>query len=170
MADEVKRRQPPQPPEVRRRVAFLRYQLIGMPFIIILPVLGAFGVFDNKMSLAKASAAGIELEVRYYRQLCRQSIEPMTVEVTNSSQAPATLEVEVDRSAVEAEDALQIRPEPKELDSRTYRFQFRDVPPGAMRTVEIDLGAGRPGMHRGSVRARSGASVAAVELETFSFP
>jgi hypothetical protein len=162
---------PPQPPEVRRRVAFHRYQIVGMPLIVLLPVLGAFGVFDNHRAVARAESGQLELRVVYYRQIRKPVLKPMLIVATNRS--PGILDrlvVTLDRAAVESEESVQMIPQPKEADEKRYRFEFESVPPGESRTVEIEVGAGTPGTRQGMVEARTGSDRVSIEFQTFAFP
>ena len=76
--------QPPQPPEIRRRIAFHRTQLIGVPLLAIIPVLALFGVFGTTTGEARAESAELQMQVRYPTRFRYKVINSLTVEVRMS--------------------------------------------------------------------------------------
>jgi|SRR5688572_24511442 len=171
MSKDKQKSEPESPPEIRRRVRFKKYQIVGLPFLFAIPVLASFGVFDSSRAMASASNKDISLEVAYYDRLRDDAPEPITIVAKNSSQSPLSqLKVQLERSCVGGQKKPQMRPEPNEIDERFVTFVFDNVPPGESRIVEIDAEVGLAGTHEGQIQASAGGEPVSVRIKTFAFP
>lgn len=162
----------PKPPEIKRRVRFHPTQLIGMPIIMLLPVLGLFGVFDTAQATATAEQSGINVQVDYPSKFRHKIGEPMRIQVENNSGASVPkLVVKMSRSYFDAFENVQFVPEPQEIDATSITFEFPDVKAGDTRQVEVEMEASDAGTHKATVEAGpENGSTAQVEVETFVLP
>ncbi|HEX2167380.1 MAG TPA: hypothetical protein VHG09_09145, partial [Longimicrobiales bacterium] len=52
---------PPGPPEIERKLSMYRFQLIGLPFLLAIPLLALFGVFGESRSDLRAESGSLEV-------------------------------------------------------------------------------------------------------------
>ncbi|MBI1296719.1 hypothetical protein GC175_17320 [bacterium] len=57
--------QPPQPPPIKKRFQFTKAQLIGVPLILLIPILALIGVFDAHLERTTAVAGDLQVTVEY---------------------------------------------------------------------------------------------------------
>lgn len=163
---------PPKAPEIPRRPRFYRYQLIGMPIIMLVPLLGIFGLLDSTMATEKASSGDLELSVSYPSRLRFQTFEPLNVRVKNASVAVVRkLQVKLDRKYLDQFVPQQINPSPKEIDEKDVVFEMENVGPGETRQIEVYLESDVVGPQAGRTEASADGGVpVTAEFRTFVFP
>src|SRR5690606_12259349 len=78
---------PPGPPEIRRRLSLYRFQLIGLPFLLIIPLLALAGVFGERRDDAHARDGALEVSARYPSVFRYKMIDAIEVDVRNRGDA-----------------------------------------------------------------------------------
>jgi hypothetical protein len=65
LSEKEQVQQPPQPPEIEKNLAFYPEQWIGIPFLMLLPILALLGVFGEGYNEASASSDALAITVEY---------------------------------------------------------------------------------------------------------
>lgn len=167
-----KRLQPPQPPEITRKLQVNRVQLIGMPLIILLPVLALFGMFGETADTVSAASAQIELRVEYPTRFRYKLTHPITVSLHNiSEQFFSTVQVGFEREYVEGFSMVTFTPTVKQITDTFYFVEINDLGPGETRIVSVSVQAEKFGHHTGRITVTpDNAGELQVSISTFSFP
>lgn len=163
---------PERAPDIERRVAFRPTQAIGLPLILILPVLALFKVFDTTPARIVGEADGLRLELKYLERLRYRSFDPMEVTLVNETGGTlAKVKVTVDRNYVDRFFQPQFLPDVAEQDENGYVVEIDDFKSGDRRTVSLYLEADEVGRKDGRViaEAEEGPRVEA-SFSTFVFP
>lgn len=164
--------QPPQPPEVARKLQFHLIQLIGLPVIMLIPILALLGAFGETVGSASASNAQLELRVEHPTRFRYKMIDEVTVSLTNSSsQAFPTLQVAFDRQYIEGFSTVTFTPAVSHITDEAYVVELTDLQPGETRMVAASIQAETYGNHSGviTVTPENGEALQ-VTVGTFTFP
>jgi hypothetical protein len=144
----------PKPPDIKRRIAFNPTQAIGMPFILLIPVLGLAGLLDTTHTIVEKEENGYRVSVRYPVRFRHKVGEPMQITVTNETGgAVPKLEVKLSRKYLDAFENAQFIPDPQEIDAEHITFEFDHVNAGESRRIEFEMEASRSGSHHAEVQA-----------------
>lgn len=159
--------QPPQPPDIRRRLRFEPFHLVGLLVFAAVPALALFGVFGERWERAYARAGALELSVLYAERYRYRQISSVEVLVTNTSgRWIDTLTVAFDTAYISRFSNIMISPPPV----RGYEVDLFAIEPGGTRLVVAEIQGFRYWRHRGAIIAAAGADTARVEVETLVFP
>lgn len=163
---------PPEPPETSRKIQFHLVQLIGIPLILIIPVLALFGVFGESEEKVGAANSEFEMQVEYPSRFRYKQINPLEVSLRNiSSNKIPVLTVAFDRSYISEFSETQFTPDVKDVTGTNYKVELRDIEPGETRRVSVSLQGEHYGLHKGAVTALAeNGSKAEVKVSTFIFP
>lgn len=155
--------------EQPRRLELHRYQWVGLPLMLLIPVLALFGVFGETWGRADDVSADLALRVEYPTRYRYKQINALEVFVENVSGGPLdTVVVAFDPAYVLRFSTPTFIPAPEV----PYEVELLDVQPGEVRLVVAELQGERYGRHRGAVEAyRPGSSdTARVAVSTIIFP
>lgn len=159
--------EPPELPEIDRRLKFGGWQMAGVGLIMLIPVLAAFEVFGEGSATAADAAPVIGISVEYPPRIRHGTPEEVTVLATNRGPIPLdTLTVRFDSSYVARFTDPQFVPSTGDA----YDVELPDVGPGETRVVRLGIRANEYGRHRGTVAAFHGADTARVSVSTIVFP
>jgi hypothetical protein len=148
--------EPPQPPDVRRRIRLYPYQWIGLGLLALVPVLAIGGFFGEALRTERSEDGGVELVVTYPSRLRYLQLHQIQIRVVNGSAAPLdTLRLSLDSAL--ANRFLDVTTTPS-LE-RPYELTLTDLLPGEERLALVDLRANEYGRHEGDIRV-SGALAA----------
>ena len=158
---------PAAAPDIRRRLAFTRKQIVGVPLLAAIPILSLFGVFGETLSDVHAESRSVVMNVRYPTRFRYRQVQPLDIVVRNTSQQPIdTIAVSLDTAYVSRFSGVRIAPE-----SRTaFVVAVTDVRPGESRLIAVELAAERYGGHEGRIRAATRVDTATVSVRTVVFP
>jgi len=167
MSDQKGSDRPPQPPDIRRRLCFERFHLVGLLVFVAVPVLALLGVFGERWGRVQARAGALELRVLYPERYRYRQISSVEVLVTNTSgRRIDTLTVAFDTAYISRFSNIMISPPPV----RGYEVDLLDVEPGGTRLVVAEIQGFCYWRHRGQVTAAAGTDTVRVDLETLVFP
>src|SRR5690554_5420584 len=94
--------QPPQPPQMERKIQLYPYQWIGVPLLFLLPVLALVGAFGGRSSTVSAANEAVQLQVEYPARTRYRMIEPLIIGTTNlTGQGSITMTVTISRAYIE---------------------------------------------------------------------
>jgi hypothetical protein len=164
--------EPPQPPEMERRIQLYPFQWIGIPLLFLLPVLALFGVFGAQSNTVQRASDLLAMQVEYPTRYRYKMIEPMAVNVSNlSGQTPVTITVDFSRSYIEQFSAVNFTPAVKEITQNSYRVELPNVPAGETRRIAVELQAEQYWRHAGNVAAAVvDEAPVVISVETWVFP
>jgi hypothetical protein len=160
-------RQPPEPPHSARRIALTRKQWLGLPLIMLVPILTLFGVFGEHHSEIQLRTRSISAFVRYPDRFRYRQIQRLDIALRNTSTRTIdTLRVSFDTAYISRFSSVRIVPSP----SSAFVVDLLGVAPGETRLITGELWGEQYGLHRGRIVASSGSDSAMVEISTFVFP
>jgi hypothetical protein len=157
---------------MERKWQFNLLQAIGMPLLMLLPILALLGGFDERFTAANASGATVEMQVDYPVHLRYRTSQSIGVRLHNISEQPIpAITVRFGRTFMDQFSHIVFMPNVDTITEETYEVEIRDVPPGATRYVTVEIQGERYGRHRGVITAEpeSGEEVQ-VQVETLIFP
>jgi hypothetical protein len=164
--------QPPQPPTVARRLQFHHLQLIGIPLLLLVPVLALFSVFGETVSSTVAASPELELHVEYPTRFRYKMIDTVMVSFTNvSARTLSSVQVEFERAYVEKFSTVAFTPSVKHVTDAAYIVEVNELLPGETRIISVTIQAEKFGRHAGSITATyDNAERLQVSIDTFAFP
>jgi hypothetical protein len=164
--------EPPRPPEIERRIQLSRVQQIGIPLLLLFPILALFGVFGNTLGTATNTSGPIELTVEYPNRTRYQARQAIEIAVRNTTdQALTGVTVNLDRDYLDAFEDVTFTPEVTAITDAAYHVDLTDLPPGDVRYLTVELRPHSYWAHQGTISAGSPeAESTDVEVRTFVFP
>jgi hypothetical protein len=164
--------QPPQPPSVTRKFQFHLIQLIGMPLIILVPVLAMLGVFGETLDSVMVSNPQLEMHVEYPARFRYKMIDSVRVSLLNiSTRLIPTVRVEFDQAYVEEFSTVTFTPSVKHITDSVYMVEITDLEPGETRVISVTIQAEKNGRHEGTITATPENSAGLqVSIVTVTFP
>jgi hypothetical protein len=169
---EMRESGPPEAPEFDRRVELNWTQLIGVPLIMLLPVLALLGLFGQTFDTAVQANDELELHVRYATRFRHGMVNPVEVTVRNlSAQTVENVRVEFDDAYLGRFIRVTFKPEVARISQEAYTVALGPIAPGESRRVVVTVEADEYGRHHGRVTAagENGPAVV-VSLTTTIFP
>lgn len=160
---------PPQPPRMARRFAVYRHQLIGIPLLLLLPVLAVSGVFGVSSESRSVRGDAVSVVVEHPSRLRYKMFDTLRIEVRNTSGRARTVTVAVDRSYLDRFSGVTFVPAVEAITDAAYVLRL-EIPADEVRVATATLRAEDFGRPSGAVRVRSGASEWTVPVTTVSFP
>lgn len=163
---------PPKPPEITRKPQFHRIQLIGLPLILLIPVLALFGTFGETADSVSTASTQIEVRVEYPTRFRYKLIHPITVSLHNASeQSFGTVQVGFEREYVESFSVVTFTPTIRHITDTFYYVEINDLGPGETRIVIATVQADQFGNHSGKITVTpDNAEELEMSISTFSFP
>lgn len=160
--------QPPAAPDLPRRLRLYTSQWIGMPLLLLIPVLALFGVFGESRHVVTARTGELAVEAEYPARNRYGMLADLRLAVTNTTAAALdTVTVVLDSAYATRFSSLTAIPD----FERAYVIELTDLQPAETRRVRIELEGNEYGLHRGELRVGvRGAGTARLGLDTFIFP
>ena len=145
-----------------------RVQYIGVPLLLLVPVLALLGVFGERQGRARVQSADIELRVQWPTRTRHEQIHDIDVVVRNvSARVIDTLTVGLDSAYLSGFSAVSITPGA----AQAWAVELAGMRPGEARHIVVAVDAKRYGRHSGPVTATAGgADTARAVIDTFIFP
>jgi hypothetical protein len=158
----------PPPPEVPRRVMLHGGQWVGIPLLMVVPVLALLGVFGESRRHAAAAGDGLRVEVEYPERYRTGRRSDIVVRVRNVS--PAALKgVSVAFDPEYLSDAYNVLFNPPA--SAPHEVALPMLEPGAEEEVRVEFEAEHRWWRRGWIRVlQDGSAVAELRIGTLVLP
>lgn len=159
--------QPPQPPEIRRRIRLNRRQVLGLLVLAAISAFAVFGLFEAWTTEVARSDA-FQVRVRYAKRYRYKEMNPLDVYVTNtSSQVIDTVTVVFESAFVLWFASVSFTPSPAEA----FEIELAGLRPDETRLVRAELESERYGRHDGEISVSDGAAdTVRVRLSTVILP
>lgn len=158
---------PPEPPQIKRRLELPPLQLLGVAFIIAIPILAFAGVLDYRGARTAVRNDDLSLSVEYPARDWMLDERSLTIRVRNeSSRRLDSVVVRVDTAYLNA-----FQSSPSSASAEADAFLVPVLAPGESHLIVLTVQSSRYGRHRGSVRVDApGARSVEARLSTFIFP
>jgi hypothetical protein len=165
-------RQPPQAPEIERRILLTRLQAIGLPILLLVPLLALAGVFGLSRGQRSAQGNGLSIDVEYPSRARVRASDSLAVTVRNElDQAVDGVAVRIDREYVDSFAQVDFAPSVSSLSEASYSVDLGRLPAGATRAVTVRLSPRDQWLRQGFVSVSGdGIEESTVEFATFVFP
>ncbi len=159
---------PPDPPKIDRRLRLHPWQWIGVPVLILIPVLALLGVFGDTWETAIVRTADVAVEVQYPERNRYRMSTPLWIDVRNVTAGTMdTVTLAIDTTYLSRFAMVAAIP----AFEYPYVIRITDLAPGEARRVHVELQGEQYGRHSGELWVTSGgADTARIQLETFVFP
>lgn len=159
--------EPPDLPEIDRRLRFGGWQMAGLGLIMLIPVLAAFEVFGEGSATAAHSGSALSISAEYPARIRHGTPEEVTVAATNRGPSSLdTVTVRFDSSYV----ARFTNPQFVPSTGDAYEVELAGVGAGETRVIRLGVRANEYGRHRGVIAAFHGDDTARVTVSTIVFP
>ena len=164
--------QPPKAPDIQSRFKLYNYQKIGIPILLLIPVLALFGLFGVGTEQVQAQNNALAVTVEYPTRLRYKVLDTIDVQVTN--QTDAVLEsvvVQFERDYINQFSESTFTPDVSQITERYYEVELQAIPAGESRHINITVESEQVGYHRGEivVQVPSNDSLQ-FHLSTLAFP
>ena len=159
--------EPPELPELRRRLKFGLMQMAGLALLVLIPLLALFELFGQGEASATGRSAALTLTVEYPPRLRFGTAEVLVTQVTNTgAELMDTVTVIFDSSYVSKVAEPRFTPPV----TRAFELDLVNVRPGESRRIELDFYADEYWSHRGEILAVHAGDTARVRIQTFVLP
>lgn len=172
MPSESPAPQPPELPEMPRRVHLDLPHALAVLLIALLPILAVAGVLNEATATVQARTDRWALEVRYPSRLPYTVERSLQAHIRNpSGETLRNVRVAVDRDYLDGFDDVSVEPAEVLITGDHYVVQIGEIPPGETRRVDIRLRGHAPWRRRGSLTAEAeGAPPLSVGIVTWVLP
>lgn len=161
--------QPPQPPEIGRKLDLPMSQVAVVLLFAAIVMLAAFGFFgETRGTTSSRGSTSLELNVDYPARFRYKQINPLQVFVTNRTAALLdTVTVAFDTAYIAPFSNESFTPSAV----RAWEVELTGLKPGETRRIEVGLQGERYGRHTGSISAYfTGSDTATATVSTIIFP
>jgi hypothetical protein len=164
--------QPPQPPPFPRKIQLHRVQLIGMPLLMLIPLLALFGVFGETFATVEEANATLAVEVTYATRYRYKLANPLEVSVHNrSADRLSVVEVRLTKAYIDQFSGVSFTPQPEAITDEFYIIELHDLAPTETRVVSVTLQGEEYWRHTGRVVvSTTGTQPVTLPLVTWIFP
>jgi hypothetical protein len=158
---------PPGPPEIRRRLALYRFQLIGLPFLLAIPLLALLGVFGERWQNVSGEGGALEASARYPAVFRYKMIDAIELHVRNRGHAVLdTITISLDSAYAGRFSTVTAIPP----FNGPFELELTRVEPGASRRVRIEIQAERYWSHSGYLTVAAAGDTIRMPLTTMVYP
>jgi hypothetical protein len=159
---------PPPPPDYRRRVRLYPSQWIGVPLLLLVPVLALAGVFGETRTTRELRDDVLHYSVEYPTRLRAGQTTLLRIRIVSiAATAPDSVTVTLDAAFMERFDEVRIMPEP----ARPWAVVVTGMAPGDSAEVQVELAGRALGRSRGGVTLEhTGGAPRDVAITTIVFP
>ncbi|HSJ25359.1 MAG TPA: hypothetical protein VK929_11850 [Longimicrobiales bacterium] len=159
---------PPPPPDTRRQIRLYPAQWIGVPVLLLLPILALAGAFGETRATASVTHDGVRYDVEYPTRLRAGQHTAVLVRVTPlAGPAGDTVEVVFDGAWLDRFTRITAVPEPE----TPWRLLLPMTATGETAEARVEMEGSRLWQGEGTVRlGRAGGSSMDVVVRTLVFP
>lgn len=154
-------------PVVSSKIQTWRFQWIGIPLLIMIPILSLWGVFDRRTNIKTIEGHEFKAKIEFPAKLRDGEVEHIRIEVTNTSNKPLDkISAGLNREYLEKFNDVTFVPELND----NYEVELKEIPSGQSRYVDIKVKAREYGTYKGELRLTTKNSSFKTSLSTFVFP
>jgi hypothetical protein len=157
----------PRAPIGAPRWTLTRKQWVGLPVLLLIPVLALFGVFGERTDTITTATRSLGVTVSYPARLRYRQTERLEIAVTNRTESAIdSVRVSLDTAYLARFIEVRVRPEP----FASYDVRLADIAPGETRLVVVDMTGNRYWRHPASIGVAMGEELATVHFSSQVFP
>jgi hypothetical protein len=157
----------PRAPTDTPSVRLTRKQWIGLPVLVLVPLLALFGVFGDRQRTIAVSSPSLGITINYPERMRYRQSEILEISVLNRGQRVLdTVLVSVDTSYLSRFIDVRSTPSP----TMDFSVPLVAVQPGEARLLSIELTGDRYWRHPATVSAATGPERTTVTFSTLVFP
>ena len=147
-------------------------QLIGIPLMMLIPILALLGVFGETVHEVTEAGRELEMHVRFPARFRYKMIDSITVSVRNASNQPITsVNITFDRAYIESFSTVTFIPSVKQVTETVYIVELTNLRPGEVQVVSLSVQAEKYGNHQGVITVKpDGEEGLQARLTTLTFP
>ncbi|MBZ5713379.1 hypothetical protein [Nannocystis pusilla] len=150
--------EPPTAPEIERRLQFHRLQMIGVPLLLVAPVLALAGRLGDARERVEIVERGVGLAVEFPVRDHFEDWSRIEVTVANDTGAPLSgVRAEFARGLFDFLSRPVFHPGLERIDDDAYVVGLGDIAAGEAHSVVVDYLPNSYGRLAGVVRLRAGA-------------
>jgi hypothetical protein len=157
---------PPPAPVMPRRVRLYRAQWLGLPLLLVLPLLGLAGAFGESRQTRTFADEFVRVEVDYPVRLRVRQPSAVHVRVDRLADMADSLLIAVDPAWLDRFAKVTVIPEPQ----HGWSVWLRDPHPGSRAEVRVEFEARQLWSGRGRIHIQHAGGVGHVEITTFVYP
>jgi hypothetical protein len=154
-------------PVVSSNIQTWRFQWIGIPLLIMIPILSLLGVFDRGTNIKKIEGHDFKAKIEFPGKLRDGEVEYIRIEVTNtSSKQLDKISAGLNREYFAKFSDVTFFPEANDI----YEVELKEIPSGQSRYIDIKVKAREFGTYKGELKLTTKNSSFKISLTTFVFP
>jgi hypothetical protein len=159
--------EPPAPPEMPRRIRLHGGQWVGIPLLVLIPILAALNVFGETRRIATVQTSALDVQFDHPSRLRTGQRSEVEVRVWNTTDATLdSVTVIFDPEYFSRFAQVSFMPDP----ATPYQVQLLEVGAGEVEVLRVELEGDRAWWSRGRAGVRHGDTTTHVEMRTFVFP
>jgi hypothetical protein len=170
--DDSEVQKPPQADRIHPRLTMYNYQKIGIPILLLVPILALLGIFGVSTEQVQAENDAIAVTIEYPTRLRYKVLDTIDVRVTN--QTDAVLEsviVQFEREYINQFSESTFMPDVSQITEHYYEVELQAIPAGESRHINVTVESERIGYHRGEIVVQIPSSDSLqFQLNTLAFP
>lgn len=157
-----------QIPEFQPKIKLWRYQWIGIPLLLLIPILALLNVFGVQHENISYTGNGVEINGKYPVKMRYGQEEFLRLEIKNGSKQDLKgTRVIVDKSYVERFDGAEFSPDVTE----NYSVNLGTLKRGETKIFSLKLKAGKGGTYDGGLTVMSqNKQLYRTDVETVIYP
>lgn len=155
-------------PKLPRRIRFWQHQWVGIPFLMLFPILALLGIFGESSKKIETQENGLHINLESPERLRYGLQAPLNFRIENKTgQTIPQTKLVFDARYLEKFSEVKFSPE----ISRAYEVELKDLAPGEIREVFVEAKAKHYGWQDGNIQFKSGEQVLWQEqIRTLVFP
>ncbi len=163
---------PPDPRTIAKKWQFYRMQWVGIPLILLIPVLALLGVFGESEQKVDVANNTFSVHINYPTRYRYKMINNIEVSLENiSNQTMPTVTVSLNADYVNRFSTITFHPSLTSVKNGQYEVELTEVRTGETRLVTIELQGEAYFQHEGVVSVTAAAvPTLRVPIQTFIFP
>jgi hypothetical protein len=162
----------PVGPEITPKLKLHAHQKIGIPLLLLIPILAILGLFGVNTNELQAEAEDVSISVQYPTRFRYRQINTIEVGITNNtddSLQPVT--AYFDREYIDHFANADFTPQVSHITETAYIVELEEMPAGETYYINVEIEAHDVGYHRGEIRVEADSTQSTqVEVETLVFP
>ena len=164
--------EPPESPPFKRKLRFYVFQFIGLPFILLIPLLAISGLFDQTRTESEQSNDEISIHMDYPSRYRHKTEGTILIHVQNNSQESIpSLRLEISRDYLDQFSELRFFPELNQISADSYIIELSEIPHDTSELIRIELLASNYGEATGLVAAiAEGVEPLRLSINSFTYP
>jgi hypothetical protein len=164
--------EPPKEPAILRKLHLYVFQYIGIPLILLIPILALSGVFNQQFAQLQQENDALALSIHYPNRSRYEVLSNVTINIENKTEETIPLVLlSISKSYLKEFFVIDILPLVSQITEENYEVELEEIASEESRLVTIDLEGDIYGEHTATVSlASEGIEPLSLTIKTFVFP